>query len=95
MTGEACADMAGVKVILKIALDRAGFDYDRFFRSYADMWAEQLTSQIIYAYLNDEHPLGYLRINATLQQYDEFLDFYGIKEGDGMYLAPEDRVNIW
>lgn len=22
-------------------------------------------------------------------------DFYGIKEGDNMYLAPEDRVNIW
>ena len=30
-----------------------------------------------------------------MQQYDEFLDFYGIKEGDGMYLAPENRVNIW
>ena len=37
----------------------------------------------------------YLRINATLQQYDEFLDCYGIKEGDGMYLAPENRVTIW
>ncbi len=39
--------------------------------------------------------MGYLRINGTLQQYDEFLDFYGITEGDGMYLAPEDRVAIW
>ena len=36
----------------------------------------------------------YLRINATLQQFDEFLDYYGITEGDGMYLAPEDRVAI-
>ena len=26
---------------------------------------------------------------------DEFLDFYGITEGDNMYLAPEDRVTIW
>ena len=43
----------------------------------------------------DIHPLNYLRINTVLQQFDEFLDFYGIKEGDGMYLAPEDRVNIW
>ena len=39
--------------------------------------------------------MGYLRINTTLQQYDEFLDFYGITEGDGMYLALEDRVNVW
>ncbi|MBR2995905.1 MAG: hypothetical protein IKF45_04275 [Lachnospiraceae bacterium] len=48
-----------------------------------------------YIRINDTHPMGYLRINATLQQYDEFLDFYGITEGDGMYLAPEDRVAIW
>ena len=47
------------------------------------------------ARLADEHPMAYLRINTTLQQYDEFLDFYGITEGDGMYLAPEDRVAIW
>ena len=45
--------------------------------------------------INDVHPMGYLRVNCTLQQFDKFLDFYGIKEGDGMYLAPEDRVLIW
>ncbi|MBR2591602.1 MAG: hypothetical protein IKD62_01375 [Oscillospiraceae bacterium] len=45
--------------------------------------------------LYDPHPVGYLRINCVLQQYDEFMDFYGIQEGDGMYLAPEDRVAIW
>ena len=63
---EACADMAGIKVMLRLAAENPDFDYDKFFRSY-----------------------------ATLQQYDEFLDFYGITEGDGMYLAPEDRVAIW
>ena len=45
--------------------------------------------------LEDVHPMNYLRVNATLQQYDEFFDFYGITEGDNMYLAPEDRVAIW
>ena len=45
--------------------------------------------------LIDVHPMNYLRVNATLQQYDEFLNFYGITEGDNMYLAPEDRVAIW
>ena len=39
--------------------------------------------------------MHYLRINCTLQQFDEFLNFYGITEGDGMYLAPQDRVAIW
>ncbi len=40
-------------------------------------------------------PFKNMRINATLQQFDEFLNYYGITEGDGMYLAPEDRVAIW
>ena len=43
----------------------------------------------------NEHPLYYLRINATCQQFDEFFETYDIKEGDLMYLAPEDRISIW
>ena len=30
-----------------------------------------------------------------MQQFDEFLKQYDIKEDDGMYLAPEDRVCVW
>ena len=95
MTGEACADMAGIKAMLRIAAEKEDFDYDTFFRAYADIWFTKDTLQMAYARINDSHPMPYLRINATLQQYDEFLDFYGITEGDGMYLAPEDRVAIW
>ncbi len=61
----------------------------------ATVWLMKDSLQMAYARINDVHPMGYLRINGTLQQYDEFLDFYGITEGDGMYLAPEDRVAIW
>lgn len=71
------------------------FDYDKFFRAFADRYACVDTPVMATARLIDEHPMNYLRINATLQQYDEFLDFYGITEGDNMYLAPEDRVAIW
>ncbi len=95
MTGEACADMAGLKCMLRIAAEKENFDYDAFFRAFADMWLTKDTLQIAYIRINDNHPMAYLRINATLQQYDEFLDFYGIEEGDGMYLAPENRVSIW
>ena len=87
--------MAGIKAMLRIAAEKEDFDYDTFFRAYADIWFTKDTLQMAYARINDSHPMPYLRINATLQQYDEFLDFYGITEGDGMYLAPEDRVAIW
>ena len=95
MTGEACADMAGLKVALRIAKGKENFDYDLFFRSYAGIWATKETLQRAYSRINDNHPMPYLRINATLQQFDEFLNFYDIREGDAMYLAPEDRVSIW
>ena len=95
MTGEACADMAGMKCMLKIAAEKENFDYDKFFRSYADIWLTKDSLGRQYKLVNDSHPMNYLRINAKLQQYDEFLDYYGITEGDNMYLAPEDRVAIW
>lgn len=95
MTGEACADMAGIKCMLLIAKTKENFDYDTFFKAYADIWATKDTLPRAYQRINDVHPMPYLRVNATLQQYDDFLEFYGIKEGDNMYLAPEDRVNIW
>ena len=93
--GEACADMAALKCMLRIAAGKPDFDYDRFFRAFADRNATRETLLWAMVVLEDEHPLNYLRINTCLQQYDEFLDFYGITEGDNMYLAPEDRVAIW
>jgi len=43
----------------------------------------------------DIHPLPFYRANITLQQYDEFMETYDIKPGNGMYLSPENRVNVW
>lgn len=95
MTAEAGADMAGMKAILMLAKDKKDFDYDKMFRSVCEMQLQKGTLQDAYESINDEHPMGYLRVNCTLQQFDEFLDFYEINEGDGMYLAPEDRVIVW
>jgi putative endopeptidase len=56
---------------------------------------QALPAYLITKTAQDTHPLRYLRINATLAQFDDFVDFYGITEGDGMYLAPEARVAVW
>ncbi len=95
MTGEACADLGGFKAALGIASKKKDFDYDRFFKAYADLWMYKNTYQKALRYLNDVHPMSYLRVNCVVQQFDEFFEQYDIKEGDGMYLAPEDRVTIW
>ena len=94
--GEVVADMAGVKVILSMAKEKENFDYDVFFTSYAKLWRKINTREIEYlTILRNPHPVHYLRTNVTLQQFDEFYETYDIKEGDGMYLAPEDRVIVW
>jgi len=95
VTGEAGADMAGMKVMLRIAAGKENFDYDAFFRAFAELWLEKDSLQMAYVHINDVHPMSYLRVNCTLQQFDEFLNTYGITEGDGMYLAPADRVIVW
>ena len=93
---EAIADMGSMKCMLAIAAQKEGFDYDAFFRQYAALWrCQMLPAYMTLLVSQDSHPLRYLRINATLAQFDDFLDFYGIQPGDGMYMAPEDRIAVW
>ncbi|MCR5177892.1 MAG: M13 family peptidase, partial [Lachnospiraceae bacterium] len=69
-----------------------GFDYDRFFVKYAQLNGRlALYSRELSVLSQDEHPLDYSRTNVPVQQFEEFYETYGVKEGDNMYLAPEDR----
>ena len=43
----------------------------------------------------DVHAQDKLRVNRVLQTLDEFYTTFGITEGDGMWVAPENRVAIW
>lgn len=95
-TGEAIADMGGMKCMLAIARDIPGFDYRRFFEYYAGNWSNKTTYEVEKNTAeSDVHPLGFLRTNMTVQQFDEFMDAYGVTQGDGMYLAPENRILVW
>lgn len=92
---EAMADMGGIKAVLYLAKNTADFDYDQLFRAYAGLWTEQTLEEYELLKMGDVHPLNFYRINIGLQQFDEFIETYGIEPGDGMYLAPERRVNVW
>ena len=43
----------------------------------------------------DVHSANKVRTNQTLACFEEFYTTYSIEPGDGMYVAPEDRVKIW
>lgn len=74
-----------------------GFTPDqRFYLSYANVWAANITEQEILRRTKiDVHSLGKWRVNASLRNIDTFFKAFNIKEGDKMYLAPEERVIIW
>lgn len=68
----------------------------RFFMSWATVWRtlakdEALRTQV----LTDPHSPGRYRATQPLLNIDAFYEAFDIKEGDGMWLAPEDRVRIW
>ncbi|MEG2686881.1 MAG: M13 family metallopeptidase [Christensenellaceae bacterium] len=94
--GESVADLGAMSCMLEIAKDIKGFDYDTFFKSYANVEKKQILPMAAErAMTMDPHPPEYLRANITVQQFPEFYDTVGVKEGDGMYLAPEERLAVW
>ena len=90
------ADMTGLQCALRMASKVEGFDYEKFFIKYAQMNASlDLYSSELSQLLQDPHPLNYSRTNVPVQQFEEFYEAFDIKEGDNMYLAPEDRLLVW
>ncbi|MBQ6919235.1 MAG: M13 family metallopeptidase [Synergistaceae bacterium] len=93
---ETIADMAGIKAMLGIASEIEPFRYDEFFKQYARIWKLIQTKELSDLRIKtDVHALPYIRVNAIVQQYDEFYRTFGITSDDGMYLAPDQRVAVW
>ena len=68
----------------------------RFFMSWATVWRtksrdEALRNQV----KTDPHSPGMVRATQPLLNVDAFYEAFDIKEGDPMYVAPENRVRIW
>ncbi len=96
VSGEAIADIGGMKVLLQMAEQQENFDYDKFFTAYANIWCTAITPEYEQTrVLQNPHPAAFVRVNTNVQQFEEFYETYGVEEGDGMYLAPENRVSVW
>ena len=93
---ENIADIGGIACGLEILSSRQNPDYDAFFRSYARYWIKVAGYDTLSELAQtDQHAPNILRANRVLSNFQEFFDTYGIVPGDGMYVAPEDRIVIW
>ena len=95
--GEVLADLTGMSLTLDMARETENFDYDAYFRAFAYFFsAYQLREQVSPEGARNIHPYCYLRINFTVQHFDEFYRTYpSVTEGTPMYLAPEERILVW
>ncbi|MCB0382055.1 MAG: M13 family metallopeptidase [Psychroserpens sp.] len=68
----------------------------RFFMSWATVWRTLTRDDALRTLIKtDTHSPGKVRATQPLKNIDAFYEAFDIKEGDGMWLAPEDRVRIW
>lgn len=94
--GENIADIGAMACLLDILRQQEEADYAAFFRAYASSWLKATTrEQTEFMAQFDEHGPGNLRTNRVVVNFQEFYDAFDIGPGDGMYVAPEDRVSIW
>ena len=105
--GENIADQGGLLIAhqaymntlkgKEIPADIDGFSHNqRFYLGYANLWAQNIRPQEILRRTKiDVHSLGKWRVNGALRNIDGFYEAFGIKEGDPMWMAPAERINIW
>jgi predicted metalloendopeptidase len=68
----------------------------RLYMGWAQVWRTKMREQQqIVQVKTDPHSPGQFRANGTLRNQPGFYDAFKVKQGDKMYLAPQERVIIW
>ncbi|WP_194851418.1 M13 family metallopeptidase [Nonlabens antarcticus] len=106
--GENIGDLGGVNAAydaLQMWLDDKGIKEEnidgftqqqRFFISWATVWRTKMRDEALQQRIKgDTHSPGMQRGYVPLQNIQAFYDAFDIKEGDKMYIKPENRVVIW
>lgn len=104
--GENLADIGGLAIaydafkLTKQGKDTTkidGFTPDqRFFLGFAQVWRLKSRDESVRVGINvDPHSPEKWRVNGPVFNFDPFYAAFGVKEGDKMYIKPENRAHIW
>ena len=104
--GENIGDLGGISIgLLAYQMSLGGKEppvidgmtgVQRVFLGYAQVWRriyrdEELRRRIA----TDPHAPSEYRANGAVRNVPEFYEAFDVKEGDALYLPPEQRVKIW
>jgi putative endopeptidase len=68
----------------------------RVFLGWAQVWRGKTRDDAMRQQLvSDPHSPERARVDVPMRNIDAFYEAFGLKPGDKMYVAPEDRVRIW
>ncbi|WP_428225863.1 M13 family metallopeptidase [Flavobacterium sp.] len=105
--GENIGDLGGVNAAydgLQLFLQKNGRPANidgytpeqRFFISWGTIWRSKMRDEAIKNQVKtDPHSPGMYRAYVPLQNVDAFYQAFDIKEGDKLFVKPEDRIKIW
>jgi predicted metalloendopeptidase len=92
--GENYADLGGMECVTSLA--KTDEDLKKIFENYAVIWRVKTADVVIIDLIAyDSHSPEVIRTNGILSTLNCFYDVYDVKEGDGMYIAPENRITRW
>lgn len=93
---ENVADLGGLAAALEAAKRDADFSAEDYFINFATIWRMKAREEYLQLLLSvDVHAPGKLRTNVQLPNFDDFFTTFEVKEGDGMWRDPEERIVIW
>ena len=93
---ENVADLGGLAAALEAAKKDADFSAEDYFTNFATIWRMKAREEYLQLLLSvDVHAPGKLRTNVQLPNFDDFFTTFDVKEGDGMWREPAERVVIW
>jgi len=103
--GENIADLAGLETAHEAYVKSLGgkpapvidglTGDQRFFLAYAQAWRTKARDASLRAQvIGDGHAPGRFRAQ-TVRNIDAWYDAFNVQEGQGLYLAPGERVRIW
>jgi len=92
--GENYADLGGMECVTSLAHTKE--ERELLFENYARIWSEKIVDLALLNQIDsDVHAPSMIRTNAILSTLNAFYETYDVKEGDGMYIAPEKRITRW
>lgn len=92
--GENYADLSAMECILELCHTRE--QKQKVLESYAGVWRELAIEDMVISQIDvDVHSPAVIRVNAIMGCLDAFYEIYDVKEGDEMYIAPENRISRW